>query len=224
MTTLAQFYQLIRDEAKRGSSLDTVIPGKVRAALKLFEMIYTFKYMDRFIDLTLPLAPVSGVPNQVVQPAGFKKMQLWRIVNDDGRYSRITLVDSTDQDKLDSKKPSGYWQQGKSYFWLDSNPDRDYESEMFFTGFTQLPADGDDTTDVYPLTYYESVLVPATMVLLAPNMRNESVMGLYGKTRDECMKAAIDDDVEERQSARSESMQFGWELREHIDEAEGITQ
>lgn len=236
MTTLSTFYTYVKDEARRGSAFDSVIPRKVRQAVQQFERTWTFKHMDRFIDLAIPMAPVSGVPNQVTIPLGFKKMQLWRLrryENIYGQldcssssgsgssghfiYSRITQVDITDQSKLNYSHPKGYWEDGYGNFWLDCLPNRDYNSEMFFVGYTQLPSDGDSSTDIPLLTNYEDVLIYASMVLLAPTMRSDDAATMYKALRDECMKTAIDSDVENRQAGRSESMQYGWEYKEDIN-------
>lgn len=224
MTTLAVFYTYVKGEAKRGTSLDDVIPRAVARAVRKVERLYTFKHMERFLDIYIPAAGVEGIPNQVPCPAGFKSMQFWRLLNSDPTgqsnavlYTRINKVDATDQSQLDTGAPAGYWEDGYNNFWLDKTPDQDYSSEMGFIGYTVLPGDNDDSIDVPLLTSFEDVILYEAMIQLGPNIRDQEITAMYKMNRDESLKTVIDSDIENRQAGRSESMQYGWEFKEEVN-------
>lgn len=225
MTTLAKFYTYVSTEARRGSSLDEVIPRKVIQAVRFFERMYTYKHMERFISVPIPMTPTGGIAaNQLIMPQGFKSMGFWRLKNSDPSgnstvitYSRINKIDPTDQSQLDSGPPQGFWQDGYGNFWLDKMPDMDYASEMGFVGYTVLPNPGDSTVDIPLLTNFEECILYTTLVLLAPTMRSDDANTMYRAVRDECIKTAIDTDIENRQASRSESMQYAWDWKEEVN-------
>lgn len=214
MTTLAQFYASVSAEIRRGNTLDSLIESKARQALRWMEGQHTFLHMEHYASLVL-----SSGARSVAPPTGFKKMGAWRIIIDDSdegsSYFNISKVDFYDVSRIEVKRPSAYWQDGKDYFWLDNTPDQDYNTEMAYTGYTVLPSD--TSQEPYVIQNYESLLLSQTMVLFAPQLRDPNVLNLYKPQRDEMMKSSIDADVEERQSWQSESVQYGAEFREDIN-------
>lgn len=225
MTTLTQFYAQVSDEIRRGSKLNYQVPTKVQMAISWMEKKYTFKYMERFC--TLLIDSTVSQPRAIQQPTGFKQMYFWRIINDNGTYSRITQVDAYDQsannyneDVLSlqtckSAKPEAYWQDGNNYFWLDNTPNVNYNSELAFTNFTILPADTSQSPTI--IQTYADLILWQTMLLMASTMREPNITTLYKPLRDEAMEAAVNSDIEQRQSGRSESMKYGWEYMEDVN-------
>ena len=214
--TLAEFYTAVSTELRRGSTLDSLIPAKARQALRWMESQHTFLHMEHYAEITLN----SGVRSASL-PTGFKKMLSWRILGEadsDGgtSYFNITKIDSYDISRIELSRPSAYWQDGKDYFWLDNTPDEDYETEMAYTAYTTLPTNTADSP--YVVQNYETVLLSKTMVLFGPQLRDQVVLTLYKDQLNDMMKAAIDADVEERQSWQSESVQYGHEVLEHIND------
>ena len=211
--TLEDFYGSVSTELRRGTSLDSSIPAKFRQALRWMEGQHTFIHMERYADLIISASASS--PRAVTQPAGFKKMLGWRILNDDGEYSDITKVDFYDISKIETAKPTAYWQDGRDYFWLDNTPDQDYNSEVAYSAYTQIPTN--TSQELYVVNTYESLLLSATMVCFGPLLRSTETIAMYKDERDTMMKSAIDADIEERQSWQSESVQYGWEVKQRIN-------
>lgn len=215
MTSLAEFYTLVSSEIRRGTSFDASIARKVQHAVDWFEQLHRFQYMEKYDALTI--VTTGNNPRAIPQPTGFEKMLGWRITID-GRYENIGKVDFYDVDRVDTAQPSAYWQDGKDYFWLDNTPDQEYSSEMAYVAKTVL---GTDTSaEPAVIQKYEGIILAATMIMFAPALRDPAVVGLYKPNRDDLMKSAIDADVDARQSWQSESSQYGWEFREHVNKGD----
>lgn len=216
MTTLTEFYALVSAEVRRGTSLDTHIPRKVQQAVRWMEEQHTFRHMEHYASLTLP--STGNQPRALGIPTGFKQMLGFRgILSDEGagEYFDLPKIDFYDVSRIEVARPNGYWQDGMDYFWLDNTPDQDYDAEMAYVGFTVLGTTL--SAEPYVLQNFESIILDETMIRMAPLMRDPAVVGLYKGNRDESMKAVIDTDIEGRQSWRSESVQYGWEVKERIN-------
>lgn len=219
MSTLQEFYTLVSSEVKRGSALDSVIPAKVAMAVLWMEREHTFKHMDKLVTTTISSS--AAQPRMIGIPGGFKKMNFWRLLLPVSgqvqgyNYARLTQVDGYDFTMVEVKQPKAYFQDGNSYFVLDSIPDQDYPSELSYVGRTVLPNDTAQSPDI--IQRYPDLLLFQTMCYMSAPMRNDKVAAFYKPLRDESMKSAIDDDVEARQSARSESMKYGWEYTEDVN-------
>lgn len=212
MTTLDEFYTEVSNEVRRGTSFDSIIPNKVQQAVRWVESQHSFRHMDHYADVAL----TEGTRSYAL-PDGFKKMLAWRVI-DSNKYFNIKKVDFYDISKITSARPEGYFQDGMDYFWLDSEPDADYDSEMAYNGYTEL---GAGSTEPFVIQEFGTLVLSQTMVLMAAPMRDLTVATFYKPQRDEMMKAAIDSDVEARQSWQGESVQYGYEQVEHINEIEG---
>jgi hypothetical protein len=186
----------------------------VQQALRWMEGQHTFLHMERYADLT-----IHEDERSIALPTGFKKMLSWRILEESdsqtSSYFDIRKIDSYDISRLERKRPNAYWQDGKDYFWLDNVPDKDYETEMAYTAYTTLPSNTAETP--YVIQNYETILLSKTVCLFGPQLRDTKVLTLYKDQMGDSMKAAIDADVEERQSWQSESVQYGYEFREQIN-------
>lgn len=212
MTTLAAFYAEISAEVRRGTSLDASIPRKVQQAVRWIESQHTFKHMEKYVELEI--LSTGTEPRALPLPAGFKSMLTWRILLE-SKYYNIIKVDAYDVSEIDTTRPKAYWQDGMDYFWLDSEPDQDYESEMNFIGYTTLPTDTAESP--YIIQEFGALILYQTMVLMAPLMRDATTLQFYKGEREEMIKAAIDADVEARQSAETPSVQYGHEFSEQIN-------
>ncbi len=206
---LSDFHTLISDEVKKGTTLATVIPGKVRQAVGEIQRRHTFKSMERFTTLTLD-SDLSE-PRAIEQPTGFKSMYFFRILNSDGTYSYLTEVDPGQVTKTEDAKPQGYWQDGNDYFWLDNSPAEDYNAEMSYGQKDNLNV---ATTTVFPfLTEFEGLCVSETMVTLGPLLRDDKLVARYIKSRDILFQAAFLEDEEKRAKNRDERMIYGEDTR-----------
>lgn len=210
MTTLAEFYTKVSAELRRGTSFDSVIPMKVAQAVRWMEMQHTFLHMEKFGTVSIP----AGVRN-IGLPAGFKSMFFWRLIRADGGFRYLPKVSPKDLDSVETAMPKAYWQNAKFETWLDSTPDITYSSERSYVGYSVL---GAPDTSPEVLQLYEQVIFHQTCTLLSTTMRDGGFGGAHKGLRDEAMKAAIDADVEERQSNESPAVRYGWEFLEQVNE------
>ena len=127
---LSVFYTLVSDELKKGTLLDAEIPAKVREAVGAIQRNYTFKSMERFTTLTIDSSLEE--PRAITQPTGFKAMKFFRIAKSDGTYKYLLEVEPEQITNIEAAEPSGYWQDGNDYFWLDSDIAEDYDGEMSY--------------------------------------------------------------------------------------------
>lgn len=232
--TLGQFYTMVSNEIKRGTTFDASIPSKVQMAVQWMEGEHTFEYMENLVITIILPAPTgttdSTTPRLVGIPGGFKLMNWWRVKHRfdpadnaqptepeprGGTYTRITKVDGYDFGLIRRGCPHAYFQSGKKYFVVDAVPDKNYYTELSYSGNTVLPSDTSQSPDI--IQNYTQLLLFQTMLLMAPGMRDSKLEGFYKPLREEAMKTAIDSDVEARQAGRSESMKYGWEFVEDVN-------
>lgn len=197
--TLAEIYAQIALEAKRGTTLDSIIPAKVATAVRWIEETHTFKYMEKFSEVSLDAD--ADYPNVVAVPAGFREMNFWRFNRLD--YQAL----NTERAEL----PSGYWQDGMEYFWIRSTPHQSFVSEMSWIADTVLPTDTSKTTFI--LTRHSELIVSQTMVLLGPTIRDDKAIQRYKSARDDLFASAINADTKMRMSNRDEFVDPDWRIR-----------
>jgi len=221
MVTTAEFYAEVSAEVRRGTSLDTHIPRKVRQAMRWMEEQHSFLHMERFA--TMILTADATYPRTIALPSGYKSMNFWRIkqnVSDTGApdavgaFAYLTRIDPHDQISVDVDCPTAYWQDGMDYFWLDNTPDKDYSAEMSYVAYSTLPSDL--TQSPYILQNFEGILLHKTCALMAPLMRDKDFKIFHQDELNGAMKSAVDADVEARQSDQIQSVQFGSQYSQQI--------
>lgn len=204
MTTLAQFYALVSDELRRGTTLDALIPARVNRALRWIEQKYTFRYMEVFGAQNITLGTRSYDLGTTI-----KKVNFWRVINSDGKLAYLKNFDPLDLVSSGTSRPNGYWVSGQKVLWLDNTPDKDYTAEALLTKYTALPTDTAQSPQV--VVDLQGPLIAETCVLFAPVLRDDKFISLQKGILDMEMQSAIDADVESRQSNQSVSMEYGWE-------------
>lgn len=207
--TLADFYTMVSDELRRGTTLDSLIPSKVRQAVKWIEDLHTFKHMEVF---DTPAIVTRGLSI----PSGYKSMEFWRIVKDDGEgYRYLTLVSPKDVSKTTTDIPAAYWESADNYFYMDNTPDKSYASERSYIANTVLPTDTSQSP--FFINAFEALTLHQTCVMFGPRMRDQAFAAAHLQRREELMKAAIDSDVERRQANEDANVRYGHEFIEQIN-------
>lgn len=219
MITLAQFYAQVGYELRRGTSLDDLIPARVRQALRTIENLHTFRHQElRDTPSLISGQSTVAVPSNTI----FKKIDFWRIpLTSPGGYHYMTQIDGRDASRQDTDIPNGYWFGGTATtspfdtIYFDNIFDQTYTTQRAFSVYTTIPTD--TTATPFIIQIFESALLAQTCLLFAPQMRDEKFMALQKAARDEALKTLVDTDIEARQANSQVSMEYGWEFKEEIN-------
>lgn len=207
--TLAEFHAMVSDELRRGTTLDSLIPAKVRQAVKWIEDLHTFKHMEIYDSPAI-------ATRSLAMPSGFKSMGFWRILKDDGEgYRYLSKVNPRDVSKTETAMPNAYWESADDFFYMDNTPDKSYSSERTYIANTTLPTDTSQSP--FFINAFEALTLHQTCLMFAPRMRDTAFEAAHLKRREELMKAAIDSDVERRQANEDNSVIYGSQYIEQIN-------
>lgn len=174
---LTEFTELVKDEANKGTRLDTIIPLRIQLAVQRLERRYTLKYLERFVILSLD--PDASEPRAVAFPAnGMKGTNFMRYsCARTGRYEYLHQVDAGDVIGDDRCNPTGYWFDGVKYIWFDNSVQEALDLEFSFNEYSAWPpADGTH----WLLSNAADCLLAETMILLATRARAPEWKQLYG--------------------------------------------
>lgn len=203
---LGEFHDLIAVEAGKGSTLDTIIPAKVRQAARWLEQNYNLKYMDRYVGFTFDLGVTN--PRAIEFPSHrVKRFNFFRIVQDTGEYQYLQPVDPQDVTATEDGEPSGYWLDGRDYLWLDNTPVEALVAELSYIEYTDWDSLVDED-EPWLLTHAEQAMIGQTIMLLTPTMRQPGLFQTYKLMRDEGLKALVDADNELLLGAAGASMNY----------------
>jgi hypothetical protein len=208
---LDEFHTLVADAAKRGSTLDGVIPGCVRRAAQWIEQNYTLAYMKRFVEFTISAS--SSNPRVLPMPSRPKQIYFLRIVEGapnsqdiSKEYKNLKMAAPSTLSELGKGEPEYYWLDALDYIWLNSIVEEDHTAEMYYAQYTSWPTD--TTQEPWLVNNAEELLLAQTMLHLAPFMRDQMTAELWRGQRDLSLKALIDADYEFEYQNRSLKMQY----------------
>ncbi len=208
--TLATFHTLVKDTAKRGSTLDSYIPTMTKHAALWIERNFTLQYMKKYAALSLD--PDSAQPRAISLPnSRFKAVRFFKILNTDGTYSFLQKVDPKDITATREAKPTAFWLDGVDFIWFDFTPSELLSAEIGYNEFSNWAALASGDTH-WLLDHAEDLLLYQTLFQLAPFIRDPNLMAMYKPLRDEALRTvSLSDDEFEQGPARSEKMQYGRE-------------
>lgn len=205
------FHTLVADAAKRGSTLDSVIPGCVRRAAQWIEQNYTLAYMKRFVEFTISASAAN--PRVLPMPSRPKQIYFMRVVREapgsqdvSKEYSYLHMTDPSTLGELGVGAPQYYWLDAFDYIWLNSIVEQDWKAEMYYAQYTDWPTD--TTKEPWLVNNAEELLLAQSMLHLAPFMRDTATQQLWKGQRDLALKALIDSDYEFEYQNRSMKMQY----------------
>ena len=111
---LTDFTALVKTTAKRGSTLDSVIPVFIRSSVKWLERNYTLQYMRKYASFTLD--PESANPRAISFPNDrVKELDFIRFLGANGSYSYPRKVDPQELSGSISGMPEAYWLDGVDF-------------------------------------------------------------------------------------------------------------
>lgn len=201
---LAGFHALVKEELKRGSSLDALIPTRTGLAAKFLERNYSWQYMKHTVEVYTN--PNDASPRDVTMPSDLKSVRWLRAVNDAGDYVPVRRIDPRDLQRLEIGMPGGFWHSGRTVIRLDKTPDKVYVLEGEFVFYTVWPTD----TDALPWLTEQApdLLLAQTMVLFGNYLRDIGMVQQYRGMRDEALKTAYNDDAEVMYDGMDDEMAY----------------
>ena len=187
----------------RGSSVDSLIPAAVRRAALWIERNHTFKYMERFSEVTLGK---GDNPRRVRLPSiRIKSIEVFRI-NVDGTFYPLKHIDPEDMASVPEELPRGFWLDGVSFAVLNATPDQEYSAEIQWTAFTEWPSD--TNAENWLLMMAEDLLLAQSILMLGPVLRNDALMKMWVGMRNEALKTVLAADRALRDGGRDEAMVY----------------
>lgn len=206
--TLAEFQALVRDTAKRGTTLDTFLPSAIRQAVAWIERNYSYPYMKRYS--TFVLDPTSPEPRAISLPNDrLKKLVTLRLTDSTGKWYNLTQVEPQAIPEIGAGRPCAFWLDGLDFIWFDSIVEEETQGEIVYVERTLWSALGDDDTH-WLLNHAEDLLLYQSMLQISPYMRDPTLMTLYKPLRDEALRTTILDAEEfEQGPTRNWVMKYG---------------
>lgn len=204
--TWGDFYEMVRDEANKGSTLDHIIPNKVWQSLRTLEQNESYKWNEKLLQFTIQKD--SDNPNILKLPEDFKSVVSLSISSSSFENCQRTLQEqSADEFSFSkSKEPYGFWIQNNEYIWLDGAIDSDVDGFLWYNSFTLRESMTEDST-CKMLKYGHQALLGMTMQNLAAYCREPSWFDSYGRLTQIGLKTMHIADAELRRA--SETGSFG---------------
>lgn len=186
MATLGEMHEMVRLSLQKGTTLDTVIPSRVRQAARWIERNRSYQYMKRIGQVSIDLS--SEFPWAVEMPSStWKSIETVRIVGSDGAYYPLTLNPNYGlQLSFESGRPTTYTLDGTERLLFDCNPDEAYYVEIFWTQYTSWPTAESSTN--WLLENAEDLLLYQTMLHMALFLRDDRMAATYLGGRDEALR------------------------------------
>ncbi len=191
-TTLGDFHSTVSAEVKRGNSLDSIIPGRVKLAVQFLERNYTAQYMKTFLEVTLN--PEAGEPRVVALPSEIKSVRWLKIAESEIYYDLKSITPQDMRLRPTAGMPEKFWKSGTSRLILDRVPDKAYVLEGELMLFTDWPTDTNATH--YLLNRASDLLLAQTMIHLGNYLRDDQIIKQYRGARDESLRTYITSEVE----------------------------
>lgn len=201
-----EFYEMVKDEANKGDTLDKVIPSKVFQSVRTLEQNWSYKWNEKMLQFTIPSD--SETPNILELPPDFKSLVTLNISSSDFENCQRTLQEQPPEGFSFSKsqEPYGFWIQENKYLWLDGMVEGGTSGILWYNAFT-LPDLMKDNFTAPILKYGVQALLGMTMQNLAAYCREPSWFDSYGRLTEIGIKTMHIADAELRRA--SETQQFG---------------
>lgn len=205
MATLGELHTMVQQSLQKGTTLDTVIPSRVRQAARWIERNYTFQHMRRIGTLQIDLG--SEFPWAIETPSKtWKSIELVRIVDGGNIYKLDMDPDYSQQLTFPVERPTRYVLDGVERIMLNANPDKNYYMEIFWTQYTSWGVADEFTC--WLLENAEDLLLYQTMIHMALFLRDDRMAQTYIGGRDEALRTLLLE-AQERVTAGLElTMQF----------------
>lgn len=204
---LSTFYSDISQIIKRGSSLDGVIPGATRRAVKAIERRLTFDFMKDYYRETLA-ADASAIQNWAsIDKNRIKSIKSVRLVGDDDSSYWLKKDDERYVPTREIGIPTTYWLSAIKEVHFDTIADRAYTVEFRLAAYTAWPTQLSAEPAI--LMNHEDLVLYRTMVELAPVMRDPGMISLYKGLYDDAIASAAEAEVDQEEDNTDHNMNYG---------------
>ncbi|NJM09444.1 MAG: hypothetical protein HC883_00655 [Bdellovibrionaceae bacterium] len=195
---LATFHALVRDEAKRGSSLDTAIPGAVRRAARWIERNKTLGYMRTVVAFTLGLGTTQTLSSMNLETTRLKSILNIRYTTE-ARYWLVSRQSFSVVTTLEAGFPTGFnWNEGEDFIRWNRTVVETAPAESLIAYYTEWPTNL--TATPLLITYAEDLLLAKSMYYLAPAMRDAALGSMYNAQAMEALRTLILAEEEKQES------------------------
>jgi|SRR3990167_7619632 len=217
--TLAQFHTLVSNTINRGTTFDSVIPDYVRMAIRVLEREQSFEYMLREeVSFTITDGTRTYGASDFVSTGGIiKKINYWRIVDDNSDYHYIEQIDAMESVQVEEDRPSAFWTRVTPVatdvetiqLVTMEEPDEDYTTEISWYEYT-VWATGYATIFPWLVNNAEDVLLAQTMLEMKERLRlDEKQLAGWQLIRSEGLSGLVTAETE-KQNAGAVRMGYGW--------------
>lgn len=176
---LAEMTSIISAELRRGTSLDSLIPTRIRMAGRRIERAFDLEYMRKYKDDQVVTQSDPGFS----WPTGFKHETFVRYTLETGEYQYLVRVHPEDVTQvLDSptEEISAYWSDDIAGVLFDNLAPRDLTVEFGYFAYTDpWPTEGAH----WLFSNAEDLILAETMLLFSGHIRDTKVLQLYSSLR-----------------------------------------
>lgn len=205
--TWHEFYDMVRDEANKGDTINGVLPNAIYRAIRSIEENWSYKWNEKLLRFFLN--PDVDNPNLLELPDDFKSVVALNLSTSDFSECYRNLQEQGPEDFTFSKvrEPYGYWNQANRWIWLDGTVEGGTSGMLWYNAFTLKDdcAEGEGTCPM--LKYGLEALLGMTMKQLAAYCREPSWNESYGQLAEIGIKTLHVADAEVRRA--TETGQFG---------------
>lgn len=206
--TLATFYPKISTALRRGTSVDSLIPGWVESAALWLEQNYSFNYMERTVEVSLD--PEAEEPNLIDLEDRIKSFKFVRAISRDASpaaYRYLQKIDAADVGSVVKGDPNYYWLDGPDQLWLDANVQTELVVQIRAVFYTEWP----DVSSATPtlLRFYPNLLKAQTLIEAAIDLKDERMAAAYDSQFQRAIQAVLVAEEEMRRSDTELVMNYG---------------
>lgn len=178
--TWGEFFDMVRDEANKGDTIDGVLPNAVYRAIRSIEENWSYKWNEKMLKFFIE--DNIDNPNLIELPEDFKSMVALNLSTSDFAECYRNLKEQPPEDFAFSKikEPYGYWNQANRWIWLDGLVKGGTSGVLWYNSFTLKDSIIEGNT--CPLLKYGlEALLGGTMMQLSAYCREPSWMESYGR-------------------------------------------
>lgn len=204
--TWGEFFEMVRDEANKGETLDAVIPGAAYRAIRSLEQNWSYKWNEKLLKFTIE--ENSDNPNILELPSDFKSLISLNLSTSDFEECYRNLQEQPKEQFTfsRSKEPYGFWIQNDRWIWLDGMVEGGTNGFLWYNAFTQKDSMLPEATSPM-LKHGVQALLGLTMQNLAAYCREPSWFETYGRLTEISVRTLQIADAELRRA--EETLTFG---------------
>lgn len=204
--TWNDFYDMVRDEANKGNTIDGILPSAAFRAIRTLEQNWSYKWNEKMLQFKIE--EFNDNKNILELPSDLKSIITLNLSTTNFEECKRVLREQAPEDFSFSKsrEPYGYWIQNNRWAWLDGAVEGGTYGVLWYNSFTlRDEMEGDNTCPM--LRYGLQALIGMTMQNLAAYCREPSWYDSYGRMTEIALKTTLIADAELRRA--SETASFG---------------